>query len=187
MKIYELGSDLKNYSHFFQDYPYPTGESSIIGKAMEQRWKPFGKEYKQITLDLASDEFGRKNYKFDFSGFLGTFFVISQKMLDKMEHVLSCRGEVLPVTTRSKRKKFFGYYPTNALSGCLDKDNSEYNEYPKGLIIEKIVLLKNKISDDYLFSIEEDISRVFVTEKFKALVEKFDLQGFDFSKEVELS
>ena len=185
MKIYELRSDSTNYSHFFQDYC--DGEESIIGKAMKKKWSSFGGEYNEVVLELASDDFGRKNYKFDFSGFLRPFFVISSDMLEKMEEMLQCRGEILPVITKSKKKKFFGYYPTNVLSECFDKKKSKYREYPNGLMIEKIVLLKEKVKEDYLFTIIEDISRVFVTNKFKEKVEEYELKGFDFTREVELN
>ena len=179
-----MKSDVANFCSFIQDIE---NEDSIMGLAMSRRWKPFGKNYNEIKLELGSNDYGKKNYRFDISSSLNPFFVISDKCLDSIGNILMSRGELLPVITKSKRKKFFGYYPTNALSGCFDKNNSEYREYPKGLMIEKIVLMKDKISEDYIFSIEEDVSRVFVTEKFKALVEKCDLQGFDFSREVELS
>nr|NBL93634.1 hypothetical protein [Proteus sp. G2675] len=87
----------------------------------------------------------------------------------------------------SKRKKFVGYYPTNSLSGCFDRTNSIYREYPNGLMIEKPVLIKNNITDEYLFTIDEDISRIFVTDKFKQRVEDAGLMAFDFSVEIELS
>ncbi|HDR1021092.1 TPA: hypothetical protein QB352_000325 [Pasteurella multocida] len=63
----------------------------------------------------------------------------------------------------------------------MDLEHSEYRVYLKGLVIEKAVLLKEKIPDDYLFTIEEDISRIFVTEKFKQLVEEHGLMGFKFA------
>lgn len=70
---------------------------------------------------------------------------------------------------------------------CVDKQKSIYTEYPKGFMFEKLVLVKNNITDEYLFSINENISGVFVTDKFRNLVEEIGLLGFDFSKEIELS
>ena len=182
-KIYYLKSNVTDFCSFIQCME---GQRSIMGLAMGQKWAPFGDKYDEITLELRASDHGNKNYKFDFSSALAPFFVISEKCLNLIGDVLNSRGEVLPVITSSKRKKFFGYYPTNVLSGCFDKDKSEYKEYPKGLMIEKIVLSKERIKEDYLFSIEEDISRVFVTDKFKRLVESHNLEGFDFSREVEL-
>lgn len=93
----------------------------------------------------------------------------------------------MPVKTESKRKKFVGYYPTNPLSECFDRKKSVYREYPNGLMIEKPVLIRDNITDEYLFTIDEDISRIFVTDKFKQRVEDAGLTAFDFSVEIELS
>ena len=73
------------------------------------------------------------------------------------------------------------------MSGCFDRDNSIYKDYPNGLMIRKCVLKRSKIKDNYLFCIEEDISSVYVTEKFKKRVEDSGLLGFDFSSEVQTS
>ncbi|WP_284313261.1 hypothetical protein [Proteus mirabilis] len=184
-KVYYLKSDLENYSSFIQNYP--DGEESIIGRAMDQRWSKFTDDYTAISLELNSNDFGRKNYKFDFSSCLSPFMVFSEDALVSLSDILSSRGQVLPVKTESKRKKFVGYYPTNSLSGCFDRKNSVYREYPNGLMIEKPVLIKNNITDEYLFTIDEDISRIFVTDKFKQRVEDAGLMAFDFSVEIELS
>ena len=181
--IYILKSDVTNYCSFVQKQ----GEENIMGISRRMRWGPFKENYRAIELEIISNDYGKKNYLFDFSSFLSPFFVVSDKCLNLIGNVLVPRGEVLPVITKSKRKKFFGYYPTNFLSGCLDLEKSEYKKYPNGLMIEKITLSGDKIKEEYLFTIEEDISRVFVTDKFKELVDKHELKGFDFSSIVELS
>lgn len=168
-----------NHSSFIQNYP--DGEESIMGRVRDQLWKPFDEDYHPIKLELNKSDTGKKNYQFDISGSLRPFFVISELALDKLRDILEPRGQVLPVITESKKKNFFGYYPTNPLSCCFDKEKSIYRQYPKGLMIDKPALIAKNITDDYLFSIEEDISRVFVTDKFKQRVEECGLLGFDFS------
>ncbi len=54
-------------------------------------------------------------------------------------------------------------------------------------MIRKPFLIAQNITDEYLFPIEEDISRVFVTDKFKQRVEDANLLGFDFSIEIPTS
>lgn len=184
-KIYILKSDVTNYCSFIQDYP--EGEESIIGRSMGQEWKPFGVNYQPITLKLPRNEAGKKNYQFDFSSALKPFYVMSESAATALADILEPRGQFLPVITESKRKKFVGYYPTNPLINCFDKEKSIYREYPTGLIVEKPVLITENITDDYLFCIEECISRVFVTEKFKQRVEEAGLVGFDFSVEIPTS
>ena len=184
-KIYLLRSTSKNTCSFIQDYP--EDEESIQGRVRDQRWKPFGDDYQPIKLELRRNELGKKNYQFDFSGFLNPFLVFSESALTALADILEPRGQLLPVITESKRKQFFGYYPTNPLSGCFDKEKSVYEEWPNGLKIEKTFLIAKNITDEYLFSIEESISRVFVTDKFKQHVEDASLLGFDFSTEISIS
>ncbi|MFP1724171.1 hypothetical protein ACLECX_15715 [Lonsdalea quercina] len=185
MKIYLLRSTSKNTCSFIQDYP--NGERSIIGRSMMKLWKSFDDDYREIKLELRKNDFGKKNYQFDFSSALNPFFIISESTLEKLKDILEPRGQILPVITESKKKKFFGYYPTNPLSGCFDKEKSVYRVAERGLIIEKPVLIASSIIDEYLFSIEEDISRVFVTDNFKQRVEEAGLSGFDFSVEIPTS
>ena len=184
-KIYLLKTTLSDTCSFIQDYP--EGEVGIMRKVMAQRWKPFSDDYQPIKLELRRNELGKKNYQFDFSGALNPFLVFSESALTALADILEPRGQLLPVITESKRKKFFGYYPTNPLSGCFDKEKSVYEEWPNGLIIRKLFLIAENITDDYLFSIEEDIGFIFVTDKFKQRVEDANLLGFDFSTEIAIS
>ena len=184
-KIYLLRTTLRDTCFFIQDYP--EGEEGIMGRAIDQRWKPFGDDYQPIKLELRRNELGKKNYQFDFSGALNPFLVFSESALTTLADILEPRGQLLPVITESKRKKFYGYYPTNPLSGCFDKEKSIYEECPNALMIEKTFLIAKNITDEYLFSVEEYISRVFVTDKFKQLVEDANLLEFDFSVKTSIS
>ena len=74
---------------------------------------------------------------------------------------------------------------TNTITNNFNRKLSNYKTYLDKLLIEVPVLNQNSISDEYLFSINEDISRVFVTEKFKERVEYSGLLGFDFSIKIE--
>ena len=115
------------------------------------------------------------------------FFVFSERAADILGHILKPRGLFLEVKTESKRKSFIGYYPTNPLKNCFDMGRSEYRKAERGLIVRRPVLIEKNITDEYLFSIEESIGFVFVTEKFKNVIEESGLVGFDFSLEVKLS
>ena len=48
-KIYLLRTTLRDTSFFMQDCP--EGERSIQGRAMAQRWEPFGDDYQPIELN----------------------------------------------------------------------------------------------------------------------------------------
>lgn len=180
-KIFRLKSNFVDFSVFIE---VDDGDSeSIMGLAMAQRWKTF-KNLAPVQLELKKSDTGKKNYQFDICSFLSPFYVLSDVALDKLGDIFLPRGQILPVVTDSKKKAFSGYYPTSSLPGCFDRKNSLFREAERGLIIEKPVLKADKITDEYLFSIEEDISRVFVTDAFKRRVEEAGLLGFDFSVEI---
>jgi len=163
-------------------------EESIKILALRQDWKRFGDDYQVPELILESNDYGRKNYYFDISSFTSPFFIFSQKAADILASVLEPRGQFLEVNTPSKRKKFIGYYPTNSLPNCLDMEKSRYREFENGLMIDKCVLVSKNITDEYLFTLKSRESgiNVFVTDKFRRLVEDNFLAGFNFSREVEV-
>lgn len=182
--IYRLKSDFINFSLFYEKKIGLSG--GIQSKTIDQRWMPIESgNYIPVELELQRSETGKKNYQFDISSFMSPFYILSEECIDKLGDIFLPRGQIFDVISDSKRKKFFGYYPTNSLSGCLDKENSKYREYPNGLMIDKLVLLSDAISDDFLFTIEEDISHVFITETFINRVNNANLKGFDFSRIVE--
>lgn len=57
-KVYDLQSDVTGFCSFIQDYP--DGEESIIGRSMRQRWNAFDNNYKEISLELRSNDLGKK-------------------------------------------------------------------------------------------------------------------------------
>lgn len=55
------------------------------------------------------------------------------------------------------------------------------------LAIIQQIRFQNVLTEKNLFTIDEDISRIFVTDKFKQRVEDAGLTAFDFSAKIELS
>ena len=187
MKIYKLYARYdKDDCSFLQEES--TYDTYIGRRATNNEWQPFT-DYEPIKLELHRSNSGKKNYKFDFSDWTEPFLIFSEKAVNALYDVLAPRGQFLEIITDSKRKKFIGYYPTHAFAGVLDLEKSVYETCPNGILIRKFVLKKDCIPDDYLFSIKENSMEIFVTEKFKQLVEQHQLESFDFSEyqEVELS
>ncbi|AEA65991.1 hypothetical protein bgla_4p2290 (plasmid) [Burkholderia gladioli BSR3] len=184
MNIFMLESNVSDFPSFIESYP--PGQRSIIGRAMAQRWKPFDDSYQPVVLQLRASDDGKRNFQFDVSGALAPFFVFSEKTVSVLGDTLTENGQFLSVVTASKRKKFVGYYPTNSIKDSLDLNLSRYRTGENGLIVEVPVLIEHNISDRDIFVIEEDISRVFVTERFKDKVEECGLLAFDFSTEVKV-
>lgn len=71
-KIYLLESDVGDYCSFIKHSP--DGEESIMGRSVDEPWVPFGKAYFPITLELIKNNFGKKNYHFDISSAICSFF-----------------------------------------------------------------------------------------------------------------
>lgn len=187
MKIYKLNSNTQQFSFFLYDHKGNSNrELSISRDSITWKWN-YPSKYNIATFELRAGDNKKKNYNFDISTFESPFIIISEKVWLELKDILEPRGILLEINTPSKRKKFYGYYPTNVIyPSALNRKYSEYTEYPNGLLIYKYVLDKDKIKDDYLFVVEESISDIFVTEKFKERVEKAGLLGFDFSGEVEI-
>ena len=187
MRIYKLNSNTQEFSFFLYDHKRNSNrELSISRESRNWHWKsPI--LYDTILFELRAGDNNKKNYNFDISTASSPFIIISEKAWLELKDILEPRGVLLEINTQSKRKKFYGYYPTNVINpSALNREYSEYAEYPNGLLIYKYVLDEDKIKDDYLFVVEESISDIFVTEKFKERVEKAGLLGFDFSEEVEV-
>lgn len=183
-EVYILESDLNNYSSFLQ---FNAGDESIDRVGMRAKGNSLKNTYKEIKVDLMPSDTGKRNYKFDISGALAPFIIFSEAACNELQNILLPRGDLFSLITPSKRKKFLGYYSTNIIRGALDKNKSIYNKYKNGYVVTKPVLIKENITDGYLFVIEEDNAHVFVTDKFKKEVEEIGLLGFDFSIKVDLS
>lgn len=182
MKIYLLRGDYDNSFFIEKD---KESQKSIVDLSMDRYWKAF-ENYNPTVLELHRSNNGKKNYNFDFSGFLNPFLIFSQDAINILNPILYPRGQFLDVISDSKRKKYVGYYPTNSISNCVNFEKSVYRKVKNGIRIEKLVLLGENINEQYLFTIPEDESWIFVTEKFKKIAEENNFKGFRY-KEIELS
>lgn len=180
-KIYQLQSDTENFSYFLR--------TSRDNPRQSMRWlwnkPPF---YHPENFMLVAGDNKKKSYKTDISTATNPFILFSENTWDSLKDILEPRGVLLDIITESKRKKFFGYYPTNAIKqGALDLDLSDYTDYPNGKVVRVATLKESKIDKDYIFTIEESKIKIFVDDKFKKRVEEAGLNGFDFSYSVQLS
>ena len=185
IKLYALRGLTRDYSSFCQTN-YESLDESILRKVIEEQcWKGFDLNNFNIPeFSLCSSDSGKKNYQFDISSSSCPFFIFSEDAIEKLVHILKPRGQILPIITSSKRKKYMGYYPTNPLVNMIDIEKSGIdNEYLETFGIKEInkLHLKQKAKlDDYIICFSEDRAKVFVTEKFRNEVEQAGLKGFDF-------
>lgn len=179
-KVYQLSSDYENYSIFLEKYT--NIKNSFIYKYWE--WETIElKNYDPVIFELHASGNGKKNYKMDVCTFVGGIVILSEKAVESLKEILKQSGQIIPIVTPSKRKKFYGFYPSRNVYdlSIVNLSKSSYTEAERGKIFYRIALNNKYPKDDYIFVLKEHAMRSFVTEKFKTVVEEAGLVGFDFS------
>ena len=185
IKLYALRGLTRDYSSFCQTN-YESLNESILKKVIEEQcWKGFDLNNFNIPeFSLCSSDSGKKNYQFDISSSSCPFFIFSEGAIEKLVHILKPRGQILPIITSSKRKKYIGYYPTKPLVNMIDIEKSGMEKEDLETFgvrnINDLYLKQEAELDDYIICFSEDRAKVFVTEKFRNEVEQAGLKGFDF-------
>lgn len=110
IKLYALRGLTRDYSSFCQTN-YESLDESILRKVIEEQcWKGFDLNNFNIPeFSLCSSDSGKKNYQFDISSSSCPFFIFSEDAIEKLVHILKPRGQILPIITSSKRKKYMGF------------------------------------------------------------------------------
>lgn len=119
------------------------------------------------------------NYKFDLSE-LSNFLVFSENAVTALSSIIENDGKVFPVTTGSKRKNFFGFYPSNAILNStefIDPVLSEFNDDFYSIAYFNSNILKQNHD---IFVVNGIRNSFFVSERFKKIVEDNGLLGFKF-------
>lgn len=184
-KVYELKQDTENYANFVE-----------IRKKLEDsfsyqyfNWKNIDlNNYKPLIFKLYASDTGKKNFKTDISCISGGLFIFSESAIKLFKDIFEETGQIIPIETESKRKKFYGFYPNKKPydGSIINFEKSIWRQAEKGKIISKLVLNNNYPKEEYLFTLNDEPMNAFVTEKFKELVEKNNLKGFDFSREIPI-
>jgi hypothetical protein len=136
---------------------------------------------------LCAGDNGKKNYQMDIARTNG-LIIFSEKAIDILKDILEQTGQIVPIITESKRKKFFGFYANKNIydDSIINFEKSDYAQYEKGKVFRKIILNNQYPKNDYIFTLASYAMGCFVTEKFKEIVEKNDLKGFEFNEYTEI-
>ena len=183
-KVYELQNDLENYAHFLETYE--DVNNTFLDKYW--KWKTIDlKTYEPVQYELLGSDTGKKNYQFDISRTNG-LIIFSEKAIEVLKEILEQNGQIVPIITPSKRKKFFGFYPNKNIydDSIINLKKSDFAQYEKGKVFRRIVLNNQYPKNDYIFTLASYAMGCFVTEKFKEVVEKNDLKGFEFNEYTEI-
>ncbi|NCP98232.1 hypothetical protein GW796_00595 [archaeon] len=182
--VYQLKSDLENYSHFLEI------RENVDNMFIDKYWKWKDIElntYEPVKYELCAGDNGKKNYKMDISTSHG-LIILSEKAVNVLKDILGKTGQIVPIVTKSKRKKFFGFYPNKNIydDSIINFEKSDYAQYEKGKVFRNIVLNNKYPKDDYIFTLASYAMGSFVTEKFKELIEENDLKGFELNEYTEI-
>ncbi len=184
-KVYQLKSDLENYSHFIEKYKHV--DNMFIDKYW--KWKNIDlNNYEPVKYELCAGDNGRKNYQMDIGKTSMGLIIFSERAINVLKEILERTGQIVPIITESKRKKFFGFYANKNIydDSIINFEKSDWRQSEKGKIFRKIVLNNKYPKNDYIFTLASYAMGAFVTEKFQELVEKHDLQGFEFNQYTEV-
>ena len=185
-KIYKLREDTENYAHFIEQQD--NVDKTFFNKYWE--WKTIDLEtYQPVKLKLYASDTGKKNFQTDIALINGNLLILSEKSVNILKNILEQTGQIIPVETESKKKKFYGFYPNKNVydSSIINFEKSDWRQAEKGKVIYKLILNNKYPQNDHLFTLFDVRTSIYVTDKFKELVEKNDLKGFDFSREILVS
>ena len=178
--LYTIQGNTKDYSDFLQTN-YSLNESIQVKAMHKQNWKPFDMEKFVIPeFELARSDTGKKNFQHDISTHESPFYIFSENAVEALKDILEPRGQFLPIINPSKRKKFIGYYPTNAIKGLVDLEKSGIYDLSLNFETDNLKFRENIAIDEYMFCISESRNCILFTEKFKERVEETKLNSFSF-------
>jgi len=179
MKIWMFSIDSFNHStynlpnakdrEFFDKICVP---EIIKGKSLEEFWKPI------VFMKK------RQRRHTDFTMIEDTGMVMSQKAVEALTPLIQDSVEILPLKTMAKAPFFF----VNILESldALDEEKTvfQYSCVSKTKIgIKKFVFDPEKVFDKHIFKIKGFWFNTFISDEFRQVCKKNDLQGIDFKRD----
>ncbi|WP_082751471.1 imm11 family protein [Burkholderia sp. MSMB1459WGS] len=151
-------------------------DKSVAIRATTLCGRGFGRDYDPVKLTWGTS---RRKKTGDVHTMLSPFLVFSERALDVLAPVLRDSGEILQVD--APIKDMSGFHVTRVIENAVDMAASKFKVYPRATVFNKIFLLKSQIEGVDIFRLKESPATVFVSERFRELVEQNRLKGFDFS------
>ncbi|ARL38824.1 imm11 family protein [Burkholderia pseudomallei] len=157
-------------------------DKSVAIRATALCGRGFGQDYDPVKLTWGTS---RRKKTSDVHTMLSPFLVFSQRALDVLAPVLRGSGEILQV--EAPTKDMFGFHVTRVVENAVDMDASKFKVYPQATVFNKIFLLKSRVEGVDIFRLKESPATVFVSERFRELVEQNKLKGFEFGEVISQS
>lgn len=111
--------------------------------------------------------------------------VLSKRGLNALKDILKDSVEIIPLQCKGRE-----YFVVNILNiiNALNYNKSEFEVFPSGLVVDvtKYSFLKEKLEGVNIFKIflndRISVTKIFVSETFKNIVEENELKGFKFEE-----
>ncbi|WP_081262346.1 imm11 family protein [Ralstonia solanacearum] len=186
-EIYVIGKDDK-FPTLVQDDSdgelIAENDFALRAGSIEMNGVEFGDDYLPVRLKIANEDRKKKGNS-DVQTHFMSFIILSRKAVEALSDLLDGAGQMLPIDDRYPDLQ--GFHVTRIVRDAVDFDRSEYVVYPRGTLIRKTVLLKERVEGVPIFKIQEDPTRVFISDVFRRQVEEKKLKGFSFAIKVELT
>lgn len=189
--VYELRDEPDKYPGFlqvFESYELDAErwKEHMAMRSIDRGSAPFGADYNAVPLEFNNEGKRKKNVVGDICLSMKPFVVFSDKAKQALDAFLSPAGEFLEVA--APVPGFIGYRVLKRLEGCIDLEHSVYVRADNGnVMVRKAVMYEAKVRGHDIFAASESPTGLFISDAFKAAVEKAKLKGFDFSREVPLT
>lgn len=176
---------LLNKGTGFTTFEFPLMEHKVWFEKIFEEYFEESKSAKSIwkKIVLLSGEPKRKS---DFIGIPNTDAIgISQIAYNELIEFFDDGVELLPVDT--DKGVFFLLNVLNIVD-CLDKENSEYNALPSGIITDfkQLDFYKEKLGKIHFFKIPELPFHIFVSDAFQHMYSQIEFAGLEFDENTTL-
>lgn len=146
------------------------------GKSLEEEL-PFSIKY--------YDDYPKKKLLDYLPGCYG--LTVSEKLMDLCIDLEPNNLEIYPTELLGKKKRKKKYFFLNIINNidAFDWDNSEYKVYANTKTlsrVEKLILNDSSIGNRNIFRVSSLESLIFVSEKFKELIEESSISGIGFKE-----
>ncbi|HDR9074518.1 imm11 family protein [Burkholderia vietnamiensis] len=157
-------------------------DKSVAIRATALCGRGFGEDYDPVQLTWGTSH--RKKTS-DVHTMLSPFLVFSERAFDALAPLIHDNGEVLQV--EAPIKGMLGFHVTRVIENAVDMEASKFKVYPQATVFNKICLLGSRVEGVDIFRLKESPATVFVSERFRELVEQNKLKGFDFGEVISQS
>lgn len=147
----------------------------------------FGKDASSLfsrhyELEFNSDD-KRKKDGSDVFTFFRPVLVLTSKAKELFDSIAP--GSFLDIDIRSPNPDHVGVVVDAKLDGALNRELSEFDEYPNGFVVYNLVLNRLAVQECDVFRVAENPLSIYVSEGFLEATKVAGLKGLDF-KEVKV-